>query len=200
MEERFSLDGGRGVLTVREEGGRAVCRAELRDDGRGLYKAWLRGSAGGRVPLGTLIPENGMLRLTRTLSVDDLAAKKAWPVRDWGAELAFAPRRGASPAQPPPGWQREEQPGRLLGDPALARAAQGLGHALLRREGEGFRLAAPWMAGERFPLPVLFCFASVEELGGRQWAVFTFNRHGCPVFRNKTAEMRDTVCAKLEKE
>ena len=42
--ERFSLDGGRGWLTVREENGRARIEAELPDDRRGLYKGWLLGA------------------------------------------------------------------------------------------------------------------------------------------------------------
>ena len=54
--ERFSLDGGRGWLTVREENGRARIEAELPDDRRGLYKGWLLG-AHGRALAGTFVPE-----------------------------------------------------------------------------------------------------------------------------------------------
>ena len=76
--ERFSLDGGRGWLTVREENGRARIEAELPDDRRGLYKGWLLG-AHGRALAGTFVPEGGALKLRRTLSLDELRRQGAWP-------------------------------------------------------------------------------------------------------------------------
>lgn len=48
-----------GVVTVRQEGEQALCQAMGPLEGYGLYKAWLRG-AGGKVLLGTLIPEGGL--------------------------------------------------------------------------------------------------------------------------------------------
>ena len=71
--ERFSLDGGRGWLTVREENGRVRAEAQLPDDGRGLYKAWLLGERG-RALAGTFVPEGGALKLRRALSLDELRA------------------------------------------------------------------------------------------------------------------------------
>ena len=92
--ERFSLDGGRGWLTLREEGGRVRLEAELPDDGRGLYKAWLLGRRG-RALAGTFVPEGGALRLRRVLSLDELRRQGAWPVTGARAELAFAAGRGS---------------------------------------------------------------------------------------------------------
>ena len=43
LEQRIALAGGLGSLTLREEGPRLWARAELPDDGRGLYKVWLTG-------------------------------------------------------------------------------------------------------------------------------------------------------------
>ena len=91
--ERFSLDGGRGWLTVREENGRARIEAELPDDRRGLYKGWLLG-AHGRALAGTFVPEGGALKLRRTLSLDELRRQGAWPVTGGAAELAFAAGAG----------------------------------------------------------------------------------------------------------
>lgn len=79
MEQRFALDGGVGALSVREEGPRASIAAERPDDGRGLYKAYLRGR-GGSVLLGTMTPENGRLLVRRTFSLDELRRRGAWPV------------------------------------------------------------------------------------------------------------------------
>lgn len=172
---------GRGRLTVREEGPRVLCRAELPDDGRGLYKVYLSGS-GGSFLLGTLIPEQGALRLSRTLTLDTLKRQGVWPPEGACAALAFpAERPPASPA----GWVREEHPARLLGEPMLSRCVQGLRGALLRRGEQVFFLALPWRTGEIFPLAPLFCFARPERIAGQEYAVFEFNVHGCPRMPHK---------------
>ena len=178
--ERFSLDGGRGWLTVREENGRVRAEAQLPDDGRGLYKAWLLGERG-RALAGTFVPEGGALKLRRALSLDELRREGAWPVTGGLAELAFPAggRPGGERPAPPPGWRREACPGGRMGEPLLARAA-GEGPALYRREAEGFALAWPFAPGRPFPLTPLFCFASVERLGEGWYAVFPFRPGGCP--------------------
>lgn len=89
MEARFSLLDGRGWLTVSEERGRAVCRGQLPDDKKGLYKGWLTGPAG-RALLGTFVPEQGVLVLSRTLSVAELERQGAWPPGGGEAVLAYA--------------------------------------------------------------------------------------------------------------
>ena len=177
MERRFSLLGGRGWLEVREEGGRAVCRARLPDDGRGLYRCWLLGSAG-KVPLGPFLPEGGELRLSRTLEIPALARQGVWPPVGGEAALTWA-ARPARRIGPPPGWTWEPRPAALLGEPLLREAAGERG-ALLRREGEGFSLAWPFRPDEPFPLTPLFCFARVEELAGAPHLVIPFRPGGCP--------------------
>ena len=107
MEQRFALDGGVGALSVREEGPRASIAAERPDDGRGLYKAYLRGR-GGSVLLGTMTPENGRLLVRRTFSLDELRRRGAWPVLGGAAELAFSFRGEETPPQ---GWVWEEGDG-----------------------------------------------------------------------------------------
>ena len=178
--ERFSLDGGRGWLTLRDEGGRVRLEAELPDDGRGLYKAWLLGRRG-RALAGTFVPEGGALKLRRVLSLDELRRQGAWPVTGARAELAFA--AGSSPSggrvPPPEGWRWENHPAGRMGESLLARAA-GERPALYRREAWGFSLARPFDPGQPFPLTPLFCFAAVEKVGGGWHAVFPFRPGGCP--------------------
>lgn len=99
MEWRYALEGG-GSLTVEEAGLRAVLTAERPEDGRGLYKAYLRGPSG-RALLGTLAPEGGRLRVRRTLTLDDLKRQGAWPPVGGEAELAFSFGRDRAPA----GWR-----------------------------------------------------------------------------------------------
>lgn len=175
MEYRFPL-GARGVLGIREEGPRAVVEARLPDDGRGLYKASLTG-AGGRLLLGTLLPERGQLALRRTLSLDQLRRQGVWPPTGGEVVLAFS---AAGRADPPPGWQWQPPPLERVSDPLLRRGLEALSQVLLRREGEGFALALPWAAGQPFPLTPLFCLARVERLGGRSCLVFAFDRTGWP--------------------
>ncbi len=174
MERRFSLAEGRGWLTVREEGSRAVCAAQLPDDSKGLYKCWLTGR-GGKALLGTFVPQGGVLRLERTLSVGELERQGAWPPEGGQAVLAFSfDGRERAPA----GWRREEQPGRLMGEPLLAGSASG--PALIRREERGFLLAYPYRPDRPFPLTPLFCFARLERLEGRDYLCFPFRPGGCP--------------------
>lgn len=180
METRFELAAGRGHVELREEEGRVRVRAELADDGRGLYKAWLLGR-GGRFPLGALLPEGKTLALTRTLSRAELERRGFWPVRGAAVELAFSPRDGGRAWDAPQGWRREESPWTLLGEPLLRQSARELRGVLLRREDRGFLLAAPWREDRPFPLAPLFCFARIMPLGGAMYAVFAFSGGGCPV-------------------
>ena len=176
MEYRFPL-GERGTLRVIERGPRAVVEARLPDDGRGLYKACLTG-AGGRVLLGTLIPQaGGVLTLRRTLSLDQLRRQGAWPPTGGEAVLSFTPQ---AQGVPPPGWRWVPPPLDRVSDPPLRRALGELRRVLLRREGEGFALALPWTAGCPVPLTPLFCLARPRTWGGRGWLVFSFDGEGWP--------------------
>ncbi len=183
MEQRFTLGQAGGVLTVHEEGLRAVFEADMPDDRQGLYKVHVAGAGGGML-LGTLMPESGRLHLRRSLPVGELRQKGCWPVTKGEAKIAFhfeqSSNSGANGC--PPGWHREENPAQLMGDRILARAAGQTRGMLLRREEGGFSLAVPFDQARDFPLTPLFCFARVEHLGQRPYAIFKFNGHGCPIF------------------
>lgn len=167
----MELAGG-GSLTVREEGVRVRLEAVRPDNGLGVYKVWVRG-AGGRMLLGTLEPENGLLRLGRTLSRRSLEQAGCWPVSGGEAVLAVPLRPAGS------GWRREERPGRLLED-AVLRESAGEGALLLRWEEGGFSLAAAYDPDRPFPLAPLFCLGHVEDVGGRLHLVYCFDNAGRP--------------------
>lgn len=196
MEQNFRLGGPGGVLLVREEGARALLEVTLPDDRRGLYKAYLMGT-GGRLLLGTLMPENGALRLHRMRSIAELRKKGCWPVTGGALELAFTfgEERAAHGA-----WSREGSPARLMGDRELQGAVGALGGLLCRREKGGFALAVPYDKKAAFPLPTLFCFAQMEPLNGRLHVLFYFNAHGCPIFQNKEKTPGNTDGANQKKE
>lgn len=174
MERRFELAGG-GSLTVREEGLRAVLTAERPADGRGLYKAYLRGPAG-RALLGTLAPEGRLLRVRRILSLDELRRRGAWPPVGGEAELAFS----FGTDRPPRGWRWAEPAELTFGEAALAGMVAEQGRVLCREAGEGFLLAYPFSCARSFPLPALFCLAWVEALDGERHLLFRFDGDGWP--------------------
>ncbi len=172
----WSFDGPNGVVTVRQEGDQALCRAIRPDQRNGLWKAWLLGM-NGRILLGTLIPEGGALRLRRTVTVEQLERQGVWPPT--GAELV---QLNAPPPDPPPiGWCWTDCPSRLMGEPGLHLSLQQTQRALLRREETGFQLGLPFGPKLPFPIPSLFCLSRIEYLDGTPYALFRFSRRGCPL-------------------
>lgn len=186
-----------GLADRRGERRPGAVRGRAAEDGKGLYKGYLCGT-GGRALLGTFLPEDGRLKLRRTLSLDELRRQGAWPPTGARAELAFS---AGSPGGPhsPEGWHWEEAPARRMGEPLLARAAGG-GRALYRPEPEGFSLAFPYAETRAFPLTPLFCFARVERMNGEFYAVFPFWSGGCPRLPHKPAQAGQTIGANQTKE
>ena len=181
MEEiRILVKNPEGTVEIREEGPRAAISARAKDDGRGLYKLYLRGKEG-ELPVGTLLPEGGELRLGRTIPMDRLRSRGLWPSPRAEIRLAYSfGQKAADGEGPPAGWTREDHPARLMGERLLKECAAPLKGGLTRREEEGFVLALPWEPGGAFPLTPLFCFATAERLDGRGYAVFRFTARGCP--------------------
>lgn len=53
----------------------------------------------------------------------------------------------------------------------------------LSRRGEGrTELALPYFPARPWPLTELFCFARVEEIGGRAYIIYAFDREKNPIF------------------
>ncbi len=177
----WSFEGHNGTVTVRQEGGKAVCQAIRPADGKGLYKVWLRGGRG-EILLGTLIPEGGALRLRRVMEVALLERQGAWPPT--GADIAMT-YPFAAEAPPPAEWCWTDCPGKLLEDPGLSRCIERVKRSLLRRDMEGFFLAFPWSPQTPFPLPPLFCLAQIGQLAGKEHVLFRFSRQGRPELLNK---------------
>ena len=182
------MEGG-GTLSLEEEGLRVHLRAVCPDDGRGLYKVWVRGR-GGSLLLGTLTPENGRLALSRTLSRSTLGQAGCWPVTGGNTVLVFPFTEQSEEGEP---WRPEPDPARLCRDPLLRALLRGR-TGFSGQEGEARLLAAPFSDQKEFPLPVLFCLAQVEERAGRRWLVWRFDRAGNPVVpahsRNGTGHTR----------
>jgi len=177
LEERIAMGGG-GVLTIRQEGIRVQLEAERPSDGKGLYKVWLHGEQGGKLLLGTLAPENDVLRLRRTLSTGTLERAGCWPRFRVEATLAF------SFNTPPLGrWYCEQHPERLVNDPVLQ--SRLLGAMLCRRENGGFSLSSPFRTDCPMRLPALFCLSHLERRDGQLHLVWDFDSQGNPKIPHK---------------
>ncbi len=159
---------------VKEQGPRAVVEVWRKDDGEGLYKAYLTGPAG-RYLLGTLMPEGGRLFLRRTLSIDSLRRQGVWPVRQVAEELVCS--------------FREQTPAMEWEDEVLRRCARRLPRHTVRREGEDVFLSFPFDPRAPFPLVPVFCFARVEN--GR--LIFSFHPGGVPyIFQGEGKNREET--------
>lgn len=170
MERRLELEGG-GEVTLVPEGLRVSFSALREEDGRGVYKVWLRGEGKGSMLLGTLAPQNGRLELKRNISLGELERSGCWPVAGARAVLAV-PFAGEER------WYCEGRPERLVKDPVVR--GQLRGPMLCRREGEGFSLAAPFRTDAPVVLNALFCLARAERLEGRLHLVWSFDSGGLP--------------------
>lgn len=159
MEERLPLyeQGISAGVLVRREEGLHTCFTARCPQGSGVRKLWLRSQAGGRLLLGTLVPEEGGgWGLTKRLARSGLErAGLAGPV--WGelvsgsAEASAPLSQGAPASCPTPPFSPR--------DPVIAAALQALSQGRWQRQGANWCLTLPWQVGQPFPLLPLFCFA-----------------------------------------
>ena len=63
-----------------------------------------------------------------------------------------------------------------------ARCELTFSRALRRENGGRLELALPYSPARPWPLPELFCFARVEEIGGEPHIIYAFDRRKAPIF------------------
>lgn len=175
MQQRFPLPGG--SLTCRADDTCAELCLELSPAHEGRWRGFVLGRSGG-MELGPLGPEDGCLRLRRSVPLAKLRAHGCWPitggriepVREAGPTRETAPTQGAVPPT------REHTPAPSAAHPAgRARPTAADGTVVLGAD--GWRLSFPFDPRRPFPLPALFCCAAVAE--GR--VVFRFAADGTPL-------------------
>ena len=174
MEAVLELEGG-GELRLREAGERVSLSCRREADGAGLYKVWLKGPQGREMLLGTLAPEEGELRLRRTLSRLTLAQAGCWPVEGGRCAMAFPF------PQEETGWKRESAPWQRFRDPLLREWVREAGGIQVRETPEGFQLCAPLHPLRPFPLAALFCLAQPVCIQNHSHVVFSFQKDGQPM-------------------
>ncbi|WP_295743748.1 hypothetical protein [uncultured Oscillibacter sp.] len=79
-------------------------------------------------------------------------------------------------------WQAVPDAETLFRAPWLRKRLQGIAGALVRTDRGRRFLALPYDSGKPFPLPTLFCFASIRSIHGERYAVFVFDGEDRPVF------------------
>ena len=178
MEQQLVLEGG-GSLRLQTDAVRA--RIEARSGERaGVWKVQLRGERGGRYLLGTLAPEDGEMRLCRTVSLRELERAGCWPLSGGAVVEAYTEGRGTKEGE---GWCRGADMTRLVEEPTLRGQ---IPRGMLMRPGEGgFSLAAPFRPELPFPIPALMCLARPQKWGEKIWLVWDFDSRGRPVCPNR---------------
>lgn len=173
MEYRFPME--QGFMTCSDLGKRVEVVMNIKNDRRGLYKGWMKGSGEQVLELGTLIPEGDCLMLRRSLQLERLQQMGCWPISSCGVRLLH-PFSGQNQ-----GWKREENPERLIShDSFLQEEVSRHSGALLCVSRDGFSLAFPYSGKKPFPIVPLFCFARIRNLGEGQYVVFPFDKEGRP--------------------
>ena len=162
-----------GELTATEEALYTWFEARCRLPGEGIWCAWVVG-AGGELRLGVLEPRGDRAAIRRQFS-----KRMTQPL---GTLLRGEARLVSVPAEKAP-WQVAANPETLFRTALLRQQLRGA-EGVLVRETAGVRyVALPWDRRRPFLLTELFCFARMSRIGGREYAVFAFDRDETPVFR-----------------
>ena len=178
MSERKPLEGG-GSLEIQEQGMMVRLNACRSLDSSALYKVWVYGR-GGEFLLGTLIPEGGQLKLSRTLSIDTLKKAGCWPISGGKSAKHFHFTEPANRSRKH-NWHWEHRPSCRFSDPVLQESAAAWGSMLCRPSPQGFQLAVPFNPRRPFPLAPLFCLAKLLPVDGQPHVVFSFDGRGTPL-------------------
>lgn len=175
MEHTIYLE--HGSVLVREAGDRVDIQFAVRDDKLGLYKAWIQGN-GLPFALGTLMPEQGEMRLKRNLPRDRLIQQDCWPIQTAGVYVSH--RFGE---QAHPQWQQEPNPAQRFGQnplfASLVAGEKGCMVCLGQKQGQ-WKLAVPFHVQKPFALTPIFCFCQVQKIGGKTYGVFLFDANEGP--------------------
>ncbi len=154
MEHRLSLLEGstrRGEILCQDEGCYITYSIDVPQWDDGVKKVWLCSESGGRMLLGTLIPEHRRFRLRRRVSHSTL--------RCCGMTR---PDFGTVNPQALSGQWRSLRTFHSV-DPVLSEGVTANPHGFWRREDQSLMLRFPWQPGQPVPLTSLFCFGTYQN-------------------------------------
>ena len=184
---RFSMDkfplylNGRsiGELTVTREGLYDCFRVECSPPDQEIYRAYAVGEQG-RLRLGILEPEGEVFGIRRKIPVRETAEAgklvcgqlQTLEEEPWSA--VFTPEAD---------WRAVPHPERLFRSSFLREQLRGISGVLIQEQAGCRFVALPYSGRRPFLLASLFCFARIQRISGREYAVFAFDRDENPVFR-----------------
>lgn len=148
-----------GKICWRREG--LYCRFEAVSElrGEGIRRAYLCGETKD-ILLGVMEPQGGKLCCRKSFALQQLRSLGTW-------------QRGEIRGGPDAEWKN--YCGGLKGE-----FSQRIGSgALIRQNGDRTYLALPYDAAKPFPLPEVFCLASICSLRGQKYVVYAFSSDGC---------------------
>lgn len=160
-----------GRLTLTETGGRVRAEMDCPLDSTGLFRGFLV-CRNGEKTLGVLEPRGERMCLCRMLLPEELRA--LGPAERGELRLSFAFRQAQ-------GWQALPCPEQFFRKAPFGPTLRGLEGALWRESRDLRFLALPFHSARPFPLVTLFCFAQIEIIQGRPFAVFAFDAGENPV-------------------
>lgn len=174
--DRFPvMQNGRAVgeLTVVRDGLYAAFSMTCHPMADSVCRAFLLGEQG-ELRLGVPMPSGGEFTLCRRIAL--------WEVDALGTLRGAELRESAMPDGPGV-WEDVRRPEELFHNPFFRRRFQGMRGVRVCRDPSGLSLALPFDERKPFPIPMLFCFARIQRIGGVRCVVYAFDRRENPVIR-----------------
>ena len=168
-----------GELTVTREGLYDCFRVECSPPERELYRAYAVGEQG-RLRLGILEPEGKGFGIRRRIPAREAAEAGRLVC---GQLRTLAEEAAGAASIPEADWRAAPRPERLFRSAFLREQLRGIPGVLVREQAGCRFVALPYSGRRPFLLASLFCFARIQRISGREYAVFAFDREENPVFR-----------------
>lgn len=161
-----------GTLDISQEGLYLNFSARCKDPKDGIYRAFAV-FEGKRLPLGVLAPNGNLITVSKTYPLREIDD-------DWMQQPVYGEAE-LSKAFNKDSWKSLERPETVFFEDELKDAAARLTGMLIKENGRGFYVAAPYSEEKEFPLPMLFCLAEIQMIRGRWYAVFQMDISGMPM-------------------
>jgi hypothetical protein len=163
-----------GDISVTMQGIRVILEGSCHTPRQGPFR--LAVVSGSRViPLGTMLPDNGLYVYKKSFSKNALVERGIDAIDEFtlfseqyerNAGTAETPDRNSS-------WQDVSEPWRLFRDPELSETCRAVSGGLMREESGGeLSFAIPLQRDRPFPAMPIFCFGTFEKIQEKPYVVF----------------------------
>ncbi len=160
-----------------EQGRQVEIFARLKNDKKGLYKAWIGGEQG-RLFIGAFIPDNEYLQIRRTIAISRLQSAGCYPILKGGATLVHSFDNNQMPSN----WSTHSNISEFFHrDLLLKECAAQVHSCLVFKQNSAFQLAIPYHSRKPYPFTPIFCFSKIIQLQGRYYILFQFDENERPL-------------------